>query len=103
MGPTTFGAIILVILGFGLLAEFIALATRYGMPRAPQVFRLPAIIGVGVSAVCCLAIAWLALEGGGEVIGLNVLVLLLLFFTAQALTWWTFVAYGIYHYWRKRG
>ncbi len=102
MNVLTVAALALVVLGLGELAAMLGIQFRYAIPRAPWFFRLilfPPMLGCVAST---LTLSWVALSGAEEVLGLDPVWLFAIYVVCQAMTFWTLVAYAVYHHLRGR-
>lgn len=91
----------LVLVGTGQLAVSVEIFMRYAMPGAPMSFRVVRILPLIVSSLCCFSLAWVALTGKTDLVGISTLGLLAIFFICDGLAYWILVAYAVYRWWRS--
>ena len=93
----TIAAAALVVLGFGQIAALISIFYGYMFPGIPT----PVIWILGtpmfLASISMFAIAYLALEGGEEVVGVEAITLLSIYFVCEALIYWTSVGYSVFN------
>lgn len=91
----------LVVLGLGELAALLGILFRYAIPRAPRVFHILLFVPMVTASASCFAFAWMALAGERQVAGIDVLVVLTIYFICEGATMWLLVIYSIY--WHLKG
>ncbi len=92
---------ILVVLALGQAASLLGIWFRYAIPRAPKIFHWLLLLPMLLSIFSALGLAWVLLTGMDTILGLDALMLFLVYCGSQAVVYWTLVAYAVYH--RLRG
>lgn len=94
-----FIATMLIVLALGQAASMLGIWFRYAIPRAPKVFHWLLLFPMLLSILSALGLAWVILTGD-EFVGLDTLMLFLIYCGSQAIVYWVLVFYSVW-WWTK--
>jgi hypothetical protein len=99
---TSLVAALLFVLALGQIAAAIGVWNRHAIPRAPRLFRVITVVPTLASSTTATVIGWMLLSGADELFGMPAIAVAAIYAGTAALTWWSFVAYAVFHYFRTR-